>query len=166
MAAAIGTLTKAGVKAPQAVTALNQAILSMVAPTDDAIAAAQGLGIEWNATGLATQGFASLIGELNEKAGDNVVMLERISGSVESFKGVSVLAGQGAGEFTRQLDSMGTVTGSTDEAFGKIKQDIELGVSEKGFHQVFMGLEEGDRIVVLGQQQLKDGAQVQVVTNQ
>ena len=54
IAAAFATLTKGGVGAAEAATAVNQAILTIIQPSEQAAAYAEQLGIEFNAAALAS----------------------------------------------------------------------------------------------------------------
>ncbi|MHB0976902.1 MAG: phage tail tape measure protein [Candidatus Aquicultorales bacterium] len=65
--AAYMTMTKAGISAEETATALNQVLLSFIAPTKEAIEVADSLGIELSATALSTKGLGGVTQDLASK---------------------------------------------------------------------------------------------------
>jgi len=117
--AAISALTLAGVQPAEAVTSLNQALLSFIGPTADAQRAAKDLGIDLSATGLASKGFSASMEDIRQKAGGNVEALNRLFPNIRAFRGAAVLAGEGAENFSAALGDMNAATGATSRAFAE-----------------------------------------------
>ncbi len=67
--AAYATMTKGGISAAEATTALNQLMLTYIRPSKDALELASKLGIEFSAQALSSKGLSGAIGELVEKVG-------------------------------------------------------------------------------------------------
>ncbi len=119
---ALATLTKVGVRAPEAVTALNQAILTFIDPSDEAAKLAKQLGIEFNATSLATKGLYGVLQDVQKATDGNIEMLSALFPNVRALKGVLGLLRQDMGLFRDDLDAMRTSLGATDKAFEKQAQ--------------------------------------------
>lgn len=122
LSAAIATLTKVGVRTPEAVTALNQAILTFIDPSDEAAKLAKQLGIEFSAASLASKGLYGSLQEVYEATGGNIEVLSALFPNVRALKGVLGLLRQDMGLFKGDLDTMRGSLGATDKAFEKQAQ--------------------------------------------
>ncbi len=124
--AAIVAMTLSGYSVDEAATSMNRFLLSIVDTQDDAKKAAKELGIEWSVAGMQARGFENFIRDLNEKAGDNIEVLQSIVPEIRSFRAAAVIAGTGADAYARSLDNLKRSAGATDEAMMKIMDDIAM----------------------------------------
>jgi len=152
--AAIATMTRAGVQAPEAVTSLNQVLLSFIRPTDQAKAAAKKLGIELTATNLSAKGLVGMVQEMGtalkmgtddldqmQKAGasDAEVMalvaqrsgvateqLAELFPNVRALRGALVLAAQGGEVFAEDVQAMAQATGASAAAFAEQSKSFQV----------------------------------------
>ena len=69
VAAAVAIMTRAGISADEATTALNQALLSFISPSKGALEVAKQYGIELSASTLANLGFQGSMELVREKTG-------------------------------------------------------------------------------------------------
>lgn len=78
--AALATMTLSGLSTDEAVTALNQTILTFIKPSDAALALAKDLGIEFSATALASKGLGGMMRDLGRALNltvDDMVEIEK-----------------------------------------------------------------------------------------
>jgi TP901 family phage tail tape measure protein len=115
--AAFATLTKAGISAPEAATALNRVLLSFISPADGAKKAANALGINLSATAIQTKGLAGVMADLTAKAGGNAEALAAIFPESRALKGALALTRGEMKPFTADLKTMGVAAGATQRAF-------------------------------------------------
>lgn len=148
--AAIATMTLSGLTADEAVTALNQTILSFIRPTDQARAAAEKLGFKLDATNLAAKGLPGVFSELSEKigitvedivaleeagveegemwdelarrTGANIEILAELFPNVRALKGALNLARNEGEDFTEMLGRMKDSSGAASAAYAKQAQ--------------------------------------------
>ncbi len=123
--AAIVAMTLSGYSVDESVTSINRLLLSIVDTQDEAKDAAKSLGIEWSVAGMQAKGFQGFIRDLNEKAGDNIEVLQKIVPEVRAFRAAAVIAGTGADAYARSLDNLKNSAGATDQAFAKIMDDAK-----------------------------------------
>lgn len=145
--AAYMTMTKAGITAEETATALNQVLLSFIAPTDAAKEAADALGIELSATALSTKGLGGVTADLASKLQissaefDDLtksgksdqeiqqILAERIGLTAEAFsalfpnvralKGILSLTRQEGKVFASDLQMAYNSTGAAADAYGE-----------------------------------------------
>jgi TP901 family phage tail tape measure protein len=145
--AAIATMTKAGIQAPEAVTSLNQVLLSFIRPTDQAREVAKQYGIELNATTLAALGLGGTMKQLAERLRTNTTEIEQLikmgaseaqimmlvatrAGmtsealaelfpNVRALRGALALAAEEGKQFSEDIEAMAAATGSTAAAFAE-----------------------------------------------
>jgi len=116
VSAAIATMTKAGIRTPLAVTALNSALRNLVMPSKEAEKAMGELGIEW-------KGLIPTLKELTKYA-DRPDLLGKIIPDAEARKAVFSLM-QNFKELEGTLQEMGQATGAMEEAYNKMKDTPE-----------------------------------------
>ena len=126
VSAAIATLTAGGAPTARAITGIQAAIAAILKPTKEAQDAAEALGIDFNAAGLESQGFAGLLAEVAEKTGGSTEEMTKLFGGVESLKAVLPLTGSLADTFGDKLDAMGDSAGATEEAFATMADNLDL----------------------------------------
>jgi len=103
---------------------MNRLLLSIVNTQDQAKEAAKAVGIEWSVAGLQAKGFQGFIKEVNEKAGDNIELLQAMVPEIRAFRAAAVIAGTGADNYARSLDNLRNSAGATDQAMAKIMGGI------------------------------------------
>ena len=109
--ASIATMTKAGIKTPEAVTALKGAIRALVMPTAQAKKVMDQLGITW-------KGLIPTLKELQKYTKDPEI-LSRIIPDIQARTGLLSLI-QNFRTLTATLNDMNYTAGATKEAYGKI----------------------------------------------
>lgn len=110
--AAIATLTKAGIRTPLAVTALNSALRNLAMPSEQTKKAMHELGIEW-------KGLVPTLKQLIKYA-DNPEILGKIIPDADARKALFTLI-QNYKEFNFTLDQFANSAGATEEAYNKMK---------------------------------------------
>ena len=124
LTAAVATLTKTMGGTEEATTSLRQIIATFIAPTQDALDAAEELGIELSAAALKSKGLGGALADVADKAGDNIVALKAMFVNMRAFTGATTLAGKGAGVFKKDIDEITDSAGATEAAFGKMAQEV------------------------------------------
>lgn len=111
VAAAIAEMTKAGIRTPQAITALRGAIVSLSTPTPQAAAAMEELGIQWD----------GLIGTLRQVAALDLgpALLREIIPEVEARTAVAALT-RDVDALSRSVEQMEGSAGAASAAYDKI----------------------------------------------
>lgn len=122
---AVAALTKQGIDTQRAMTSLNYAIQSIIAPSEKAKKTAQDLGIEFNATQLKAMGLAEFLQYVGNAAGGNSEALRDLFGSVEALRGVFALTGTAAEDFAEILGEIENGAGETEKAAGKMTDSLE-----------------------------------------
>lgn len=125
LGAALATMTKFGISAAEASTALNRFLLSVTQSTDDQKEAARKLGIEWNLTTLRSRGLIGFLGDLEEATQGNLELLAEINPNIRASRAAFILAGEGAAEYARILDTTRNASGSTQSAFEKMNGSLD-----------------------------------------
>lgn len=123
--AALATMTKFGINAAEASTALNRFLLSVTQATDDQIAAAKRLGIEWNTTALRSKGLVGFLQDLNIATKGNIDLLAEINPNIRAARAAFILAGEGAAEYARILNSTNNAAGATQDAFEDMRGALD-----------------------------------------
>jgi len=118
--AAIAAMTRTGLNAAEAGTALRSILNSLLAPTTDAKLALEGMGL--SAMGLRRQikdeGLFSTLETLNTAFEGQDEAITRVFGNVRALTGVMSLMGSNAEATEAIFDSLATSTGALDTAFG------------------------------------------------
>jgi TP901 family phage tail tape measure protein len=119
--AAMVVLTRKGMPAAEAFTALNQVMSKLAAPTDKILKAAKDLGIDISFTALKTKGFGAVLTEIAQKGDEAFFSL--FGNNVRALKGIAGLATEAENgkytldEYNEALRGMGDAAGRTSEAF-------------------------------------------------
>jgi len=116
LSASIATLTKAGIRTPQAMTALKGAINAMAAPTPEAKKKFDALGITW-------QGLIPTLDAIRKK-GLSIAQMRLLIPDVEARTGVLALT-QNFDVLVKTLDEMADASGAMAEAYDKMKDTPE-----------------------------------------
>ena len=119
--AAIATMTKAGIRTPQAVTALNGAIRALAAPAPEAKKKMTELGITWKGlteTLKDIKGLNLSIGALRDIIPDTEAS-KAVLALTNNFDGLSV-----------SVEKMNNSAGATSQAYGKMKDTPEQAMAK------------------------------------
>lgn len=123
ISAAVATLTRKGIPAETAFMALNNLILKMVNPTQDAADAASELGLTFDYNTLKARGLGGMLADIADRVGDDKGKIVELIPELRGLKAAFPLAGTAAGEFADDLARTANASGTTAEMFGKIMQD-------------------------------------------
>jgi TP901 family phage tail tape measure protein len=140
--AAIATLTKAGIKTPQAVTALNGAILSMSAATPEAKKKFEELGITW-------EGFLPTLEAIAEQ-GLSLDEMRMLIPDAEAAKGVLALT-QNIDVLKEVLVDIEHAGGATESAYKKMANTPaqKIKMMEKSLHDLSVGVGQFASMVIV-----------------
>lgn len=123
LAASIAAVTLQGISTKEAVTGMKAALANIFRPTADAAEEAKRLGIEFNAAGLRSKGFAEFLKDIMQRTGGNKDSLIKLFGSIEALNTMFVLASEaGNKSFLSTLDAMSKSGGATTKAFGILRE--------------------------------------------
>jgi len=122
--AAIATATAQGVPVEATFTGLNQALVSILKPTQEAQELAGQLGIQFNEAGLRTKGFGGLLAEVAQKTGGSTTQLVQLFGSVDALKAVLPLTNDGLVKFNENLKKQYDSAGVATKAFNDMKNSL------------------------------------------
>ena len=134
--AAIAIMTRKGIQAPEAFTALNQLMVQAISPSDKMKDAAKALGVELSADNLRSQGLPNLLQQIQDADPVNGI-LSVFGDNVRALKGALALTGT-EGEFAEMLSSFDDVEGRTGEAFAT--QTEAISAQLKNFWNIVTGL--------------------------
>lgn len=118
--AATGALTKGGVATSTSMDGLRAIIAATIKPSEEAAKMAGGLGLEFNAAALESQGLAGFLSSVAEKTGGSTEKMAKLFGGVEALTPVLALTGASAEDFADILGDMADKSGATQEAFDKM----------------------------------------------
>lgn len=124
LGAAIATLTKFGLNARKATTALNSLLVSILNPTKEVAEAAERMGIQWNAAALDANGLSGVLSELRRVTGGAAEKVAELVPAIRSFRAAAVLGGKGQAEFNRILIETEDAAGATLIAFEKMNNSL------------------------------------------
>ena len=169
--AAVSTITRAGIKSDQAMTAVVGAIRSFISPTNEAEALADDLGFAMDTATLKGMGLAGVLEKIAGMSAKNVAILFP---NIRGLKGIAAAMQDTAG-YTKDLNMVMNSSGMAQEAFAKatatfsfkmaqLKQEI-IGVGKtlgeyfipfvsqianviKGLIKSFNGLSEGTKKII------------------
>lgn len=117
LGAAYVVMTRAGISAHEAATGLNRLILSLISPSAQAAQTAAELGIEFNATALASKGLQGVLADVIEKTGGTAEAIRKLFPDVRAYRAVLSLTRGEMGPFNQALADMGQAAGATGRAF-------------------------------------------------
>lgn len=114
--AAIATMTKRGIQAPEAVTALNQTLMQFLSPGRAFAALMAESGYQSGLQIIQARGLAGAMEWLQDATGGEADKLAQVLGEVRAVKAAMSLTGQGAQMFADDLIAMRDASGSTAAA--------------------------------------------------
>ena len=125
--AALAVLTANGVPANQAITGVRNILESIINPTDSASKKADELGVAFNATALESTGLSGVLDAVKTATGGNVTKMAELFTTTEGLQAALLLTANNGGKLKDELGKMKDASGTTDEAFKKMAENIELG---------------------------------------
>lgn len=126
LAAAIAALTLGSIRTPQAATALNAFLNSVLKPSAEATDLAKQLGIQYDVTALKTKGLSGFLKDLSDKTKGNSTAFAILAGGSEALKSVLSLTANEGAKFDGILEKMASKAGATKEAFDKVSNSLEF----------------------------------------
>lgn len=126
LAAAIAALTLGSIRTPQAATALNAFLNSILKPSAEATDLAKQLGIQYDVTALKTKGLSGFLKDLSDKTKGNSTAFAILAGGSEALKSVLALTANEGAKFDGILEKMASKAGATKEAFDKVSNSLEF----------------------------------------
>lgn len=124
---AIAVLTAQGFRAEPAITGVRNIIEGIIKPTQQAADYANQLGVSFNAQALQAKGLNGVLEDVFKATGGNVEKMAQLFTTTEGLGAALALGGKGAGQFADELRLMATETGTTQAAFEKMANSVELG---------------------------------------
>jgi len=136
VSAAIVVMTRAGLSADEAVTALNRAILTFVSPSEgskkyaEEITRKTGVHLELSASVLAAKGLVGALQDVRAATAqmsqpEAIAMISDLFENVRGGKAVMALTGKQADFFTQEIKDMGTAAGNTNRAISIQNETID-----------------------------------------
>lgn len=136
MNAAIATITAQGVPVEATFTGLNQALVSILKPSQEAEELAKSLGIQFNEAGLRAKGFGGLLEEVKTKTGGSTTQLVKLFGSVDALKAILPLVNDDLVKYNqnvvKQANASGVAEKATQELGGTVSSEISKMVNQIG----------------------------------
>ncbi|HZT61012.1 MAG TPA: phage tail tape measure protein [Pyrinomonadaceae bacterium] len=119
VAASLATMTRTGLNADEAATALRGVLAELVKPAAKAKEELEAIGISADELrdSLASKGLLGTLQLLMERTGGNIDALGQIIPNIRALTGVLATAGSQADAYAQILDSMNNAAGRTDKAF-------------------------------------------------
>jgi TP901 family phage tail tape measure protein len=128
--AAVATITAQGVPVEATFTGLNQALVSILKPTQEATKLAKLLGIDFNEAGLRAKGFGGLLEEVKQKTGGSTTALVQLFGSVDALKAVLPLVNDDLVKYNSNLDKQAKASDVADKATEELGGTVSAEVSK------------------------------------
>jgi TP901 family phage tail tape measure protein len=123
--AAISGATAQGVPVGSTFAGIQQAIVSILKPSQDASKYAKELGIEWNASALQAKGLGGFLQQLVEKGAASSESIIRLTGSTEAQTALMPLLNDGLQKYNQFLDNQRTAAGTAAAASEKATATID-----------------------------------------
>ena len=116
MNASVAALTAKGAPVESAISGLNQAVKSILKPTDEAAKAAAALGIDFSAAGLEAKGLGGFLQDVMVKTKGNSTALGILFSDIDGFRAVTSLTNDQLKGYNKTLQNMETLTGQAGKA--------------------------------------------------
>lgn len=138
VAAALATMTRAGISTDMAVTSLKGILTGFLSPTEQSVVAAKKLGLAMNSTTLSTIGLTGVIRKLKGATAEEVAA---IFTNVRALTGIAALMQLSTG-FMYDLGETTDATGKMMEAFEK-----QIGTTQYALDQMNQAIKSMQRSV-------------------
>ena len=126
IAAAISSATRQGQHVDMVARGLALTIQNVIKPSQGASKAAEELGIDLSAAAIAAYGLTGFMEKLAIASNNNAANISKIIPNMRSYRVAMVLASGDAEKFVTDLDLMDNSLGSTQTAFNKIADTIDM----------------------------------------
>ena len=123
--AAISGATAQGVPVGSTFAGIQQAIVSILKPSQDASQYARELGIEWNASALQAKGLGGFLQQLVDKGAASSESIIRLTGSTEAQTALMPLLNDGLQKYNQFLDNQRSSAGAAADASDKATATID-----------------------------------------
>ena len=137
LAAAVSTLTKAGISTNESITGVRAILAAVAKPSAEAQKLAAALGLEFSAAAVRAKGLSGFLADLREKTRGNTQAMAVLMGGVEALNPALVLTGKGAKDFAAIMDQMSQKSGQTSLALKKMASDPAFQL-----HRIWSGLKD------------------------
>jgi TP901 family phage tail tape measure protein len=121
--AAMAVMTKSGIDTRTAVTSLNAVMISIIKPTEQALAVAEKYGIELSKIGVERAGgLQKWLEDVKNKIGDNETAMATLTPNVRALRATFTLTGKGAREYAEEigkLNDKSIIAGNAQRALNK-----------------------------------------------
>lgn len=147
--ASMSTMTRVGLNADEAATALRGTLTALIKPSSGARKELDEMGL--SAAGLRdelkSKGLMAVLQELMDKTGGNVEALSKIIPNVRALTGVLATSGSQGEAYAKILGSMKTAAGLTDDAFRKTADGVsaQSGILRNSLSKI--AIELGDQLL-------------------
>ena len=128
--AATATLTKGGVPTAQAMTTMQQAMVSLTKPNADMNELLKETGYESGKALLESEGLAGGLELLSQAAEGDATVMTKAFGSVEAFKAVLGLTGENAEIAAADLDAVTNSAGASEKAYETMAATLKFKVGK------------------------------------
>ncbi len=123
--AAISGATAQGVPVGSTFAGIQQAIVSILKPSQDASQYAKELGIEWNASALQAKGLGGFLQQLVDRGAASSEAIIRLTGSTEAQTALMPLLNDGLQKYNQFLDNQRGSAGAAADASEKATATID-----------------------------------------
>jgi TP901 family phage tail tape measure protein len=130
--AAISSATAQGVPVGSTFSGIQQAIVSILKPSQDAAKYAAELGIEWNAAALQAKGFGGFLQQLVDKGAASSESIIRLTGSTEAQSALMPLLNDGLEKYNENLERQKNSAGVAADASEKATATIDGSLKRLG----------------------------------
>lgn len=141
VAASLSTMTRAGLTADEAGTALRGTLNALIKPSSGAEQALEAIGLSSDQLKdkIKNEGLMQTLDDLMQLTGGDVETLGQIIPNIRALTGVLASAGSQHGAYAQALSDEQNAAGKTADAFGKAKENVSYNIGLlKNDLQVFM----------------------------
>ncbi len=143
LGAMVSTMTRSGLNAHQAITAVVNIMRGFLLPTSDSKKMAKAFGIELNSTTLKTKGFVSVMRKLQSATAEQVAIMFP---SIRGLRGVAAVLGNLTG-FEHDLEIQSNRTNLVMEAKAKITGTMAFQFNQLKQEFMAIGVEIGNKLI-------------------
>ncbi len=144
---ALSALTVVGISTDEAVTGLNQMLMAIIKPSEEAQKTSKALGIEFSAQAIQTKGLAGFLKDLKEKTGGSQEALVKLFPSIRAVKAILPLTTNASEQFSNALEIMAKDTGAAQIAFEEMEESYGRRLERLRVQFKNMGIELGERLM-------------------
>jgi len=144
---ALSALTVVGISTDEAVTGLNQMLMAIIKPSEEAQKTSKALGIEFSAQAIQTKGLAGFLKDLKEKTGGSQEALVKLFPNIRAVKAILPLTTNASEQFSNALEIMAKDTGAAQIAFEEMEESYGRRLERLRVQFKNMGIELGERLM-------------------